>query len=146
VFVCSTPPEPGRSLNDVTEGERGLTDERALSFKESIDPEGRYVWRDFETAAYAMYHDCVRSEALSAFRRLRPQATTPFVEPWPLKQWPDLPTTFIVCSEDRMGRAQHLRRIARRRFGVEALQLPGGHSPFVSRPGSLVETLLEAVS
>jgi pimeloyl-ACP methyl ester carboxylesterase len=142
VFVCSLPPEPQRALNDVAGEEPNLTDARASSFREELDEKGRYVWRDFETARYAMYEDCPIAEARRAFELLRPQSVKPFSEIWPLAQWPDLPTTFVTCAQDRMGSPSCLARVARRRFGVEAVQLDGGHSPMLSRPKELVRALL----
>jgi pimeloyl-ACP methyl ester carboxylesterase len=142
VLLCSYPPEPGRSLNEVVGEEPDLTDGRASVFRDSCDEQGRYVWPDFESARRAMYSDCSLGEARWAFGLLRPQATTPFTEPWPLAQWPEVPMSVVVCSEDQMGSASCLTRMARRRFGVEAVRLPGGHSPFLSRPAELARTLV----
>ena len=142
VFVCSLPPEPGRSLNEVTAEQEHLTDERAASFRDFLDDEGRYVWRDFDTARYAMYHDCTESQARRAFGLLRPQSAKPFSEIWPLSQWPDTRLTYVVCSEDRMSRPSCLAQVAKRRFGVDAVQLEGSHTPLLSRPRDLVEALL----
>ena len=89
-----------------------------------------------------MYADCDVGSAESAYARLRPQATKPFTEPLPIDQWPNVPMTFIVCTEDRMGRAGPLRELARRRFALEAVELGGGHSPFLSRPAELARVLL----
>jgi pimeloyl-ACP methyl ester carboxylesterase len=143
VFVCSFPPEPARSLDDALGNALDLTDPHALAFRDSLDREGRYVWPNFETASYAMYHDCTPDAARSAFSRLRPQALKPFSEQWPLDEWPAVPMTFIVCAEDRMGRAEPLRGVALRRFGLESIELGGGHSPFLSRPAELARVLLE---
>ncbi len=142
VFVGSFPPEPGRSLDEAIGDEPELSDPQALAFRDSLDDSGRYLWPTFESARYAMYHDCSLDDARWAFSRLRPQSATPFSERWPLDDWPEVPMTFIVCSEDRMGRAEQLRRVARRRFGLEAIELGGGHSPFLSRPAELVRALL----
>jgi pimeloyl-ACP methyl ester carboxylesterase len=145
VFVCSMPPEPGRSLNEVVAEEPALTDQRALVFRDSVDDEGRYVWPDFASAQYAMYHDCDPDDAFKAFGRLRPQATRPFVERWPLAKWPEVPAAFIVCDEDRMGSATTLSGVAHRRFGVEAVRLDGGHSPFLSRPSELAAAITKSL-
>jgi hypothetical protein len=34
------------------------------------------------------------------------------------------------------------RRVARERLGVESVELPGGHSPFLSRPAELAAALV----
>jgi pimeloyl-ACP methyl ester carboxylesterase len=47
----------------------------------------------------------------------------------------------ILCRDDYAIAPAWSRRIARERFGVEALELPGGHSPFLSRPAELAALL-----
>lgn len=142
VLVCAAPPEPGVSLDESLGELPDLTDPGALTFRESLDSQGRYVWPNFESARFSMYADCDVASAQWAYSRLRPQAKKPFTEALPITDWPDLPMTFIVCKEDRMGRAGPLRELARRRFGLDAVELPGGHSPFLSRPAELARALL----
>jgi hypothetical protein len=142
VFLASFPPEPKKSLDEALTDEPELTDPRALAFRDSVDEQGRYVWPSFETARNAMYHDVGVDRARDAFARLRPQATRPFSQRWPLDVWPQAPVSFVVCAEDRMGRAERLREVARRRFDVEAIEIGGGHSPFLSRPAQLAEVLM----
>ena len=142
VLVCAAPPEPGRSLDESLSELADLTDPAALTFRDSMDRDGRYVWPSFEAARFAMYADCDRETAARAYARLRPQATTPFTQRLPIGAWPDVPMTFIVCRDDRMGRAGPLGELARRRFGIEPVELPGGHSPFLSRPADLTRLLL----
>lgn len=143
VFLCSFPPSPGESLDAGVAREPSLSDRRALAWRDSLDAEGRYVWPDFESAVYAMYHDCAAQDARAAFARLRPQARTPFVERWPLDRWPAVPVKFIVCSDDRLGTPHSLTAVARSRFGISSTELPGSHSPFLSRPAVLAEALAE---
>jgi hypothetical protein len=144
VLLCSAPPEPGRSLDQSLGGVTDLTDPAALVFRTSMDSAGRYVWPSYSAARFAMYADCKPAAAESAYANLRPQATKPFSDPLPISAWPDIPLTFIVCADDRMGRAEPLRTLARRRFGLDAVELPGGHSPFLSRPAELTHALLNA--
>jgi hypothetical protein len=46
-----------------------------------------------------------------------------------------------VAAEDRIVNPAWSRRAARERLGVDPVELPGGHSPFLSRPGPLAEVL-----
>jgi pimeloyl-ACP methyl ester carboxylesterase len=142
VFLCSFPPMVGRSLDDSVQAEPELTEPRARAWRECRDAQDRYVWPDFDSAAYSMYHDCSEEDARWAFAQLRPQGAAPFAERWPLEAWPDVPVTFITCLDDRMGSSSALRRVARERFGVEPIEIRGSHSPFVSQPGALTEALL----
>lgn len=142
VLLCSFPPAPGESLDEAVADAPQLTDPRAAIWRTSRDALDRHVWPDFESAFYAMYHDCEPSEARRAFDRLRPQAHTPFAEPWPLDRWPDVTVASIVCSEDRMGNPALLSQVARETFGIDPVELPGSHSPFFSEPAALTDALI----
>jgi hypothetical protein len=76
-----------------------------------------------------------------AFARLRPQAGAPRREPCPLTSWPPGDRAYILCREDHAISPAWSRRAARERLGVEAIELEGSHSPFLSRPATLAEVL-----
>lgn len=65
-------------------------------------------------------------------------------ETTPLEHWPSVPAIYVLTTEDRVVNPAWSRRAARERLGVDPVELPGGHSPFVSRPGELAAVLLEA--
>ena len=57
------------------------------------------------------YHDVPRTIAEQALERERAHpSTTAYEEPWPLNSWPDVPTRFVVCTEDRLFPAEFLRQ------------------------------------
>jgi pimeloyl-ACP methyl ester carboxylesterase len=75
---------------------------------------------------------------------LRPHASMRGApEPAPLGRWPDVPAAYILCVEDRTFTRQWARRMSRNLLGVDAVELPGGHCPFLSRPAELSEKLIE---
>jgi hypothetical protein len=74
-------------------------------------------------------HDCVRK------RR------TPNQVPCSLTALPALDSTYVVCSEDRMVNPDWSRRIAHDRLTADVIEIPGSHSPFLSRPKTLAEVL-----
>src|SRR5262245_39179287 len=53
-------------------------------------------------------HD-VPPEVLASLPPPRNQTATLFEEPWPLAEWPDVPTTFLLCRDDRFFPAGWLR-------------------------------------
>lgn len=55
----------------------------------------------------------------------------------PLTGWPDVPSAYILCRGDRAFNPDWARAAARERLGVEALEIDGGHSPFLTRPMEL---------
>jgi len=63
------------------------------------------------------------------------------LEPWPLDAWPDVPTRYLLCRDDRMFPAEWTRRVVRERLGISPDEIDGGHCPFLSRPKELAERL-----
>jgi pimeloyl-ACP methyl ester carboxylesterase len=62
-------------------------------------------------------------------------------EPWPLDAWPDVPTRFLLCRDDRFFPASFLRRVARERLGITPDEIDGGHCVALSRPVELADRL-----
>ena len=88
-------------------------------------------------------HD-VPPDVLEAAGPTRDQSGTPMGEPWPLDAWPDVPTTFLLCKDDRFFPADWMREIVRDRLGIEPIEVPGGHCAYLSRPEPLAAAILEA--
>ena len=61
---------------------------------------------------------------------------------WPLDAWPDVPTRFLLCRDDRFFPADFQRRVVRERLGFEPDEMDGGHLPALSRPQELAQRLL----
>jgi hypothetical protein len=104
-------------------------------------PDDSTSWRDAASGREVFYHDCPPAEAERAFPRLRRQAAAPRREPCPLTAWPPGRRVSIVCADDRAVNPAWQRRMARERLGVEPRELPGSHSPFLSRPAALAALL-----
>ena len=98
-------------------------------------------WEDEAVAIQFLLHDCPPQIARDAFRRLRPEPGVLGSEASPLSAWPQVPSGYIACAEDRTATPAWSRHAARERLGVEPVEIPGGHCPFLSRPGHLAEAL-----
>lgn len=92
------------------------------------------------------YHDVPPELAAEARRREREEASHALQEPWPLDTWPETPTRYLLCQEDRMFPAAWARRHARQRLGVEADEMGGGHYVSLSRPRGLADRLIAYAS
>jgi pimeloyl-ACP methyl ester carboxylesterase len=103
--------------------------------------DGSHSWPDIDAATRILYQDCSREQAASAFARLRRQQTALWGGLRPMDRWPDVPVASIHCQDDRAVNPAWSKWIAHRRFGIESVELPGGHSPMLSRPALLAETL-----
>jgi pimeloyl-ACP methyl ester carboxylesterase len=87
------------------------------------------------------YHDVPPALAAEARRRERNESSKALKEPWPLVAWPETPTRYLLCRNDRMFSAAWARRHAHERLGIEADEIDGGHYISLSRPRELAEHL-----
>ena len=87
------------------------------------------------------YHDVPPELAAKAKGRARQEDSRALREPWPLDAWPDTPTRYLLCRDDRLFPAAWARRHARERLGIEADEMDGGHYIVLSRPAELAERL-----
>jgi len=143
VYLGAFVPIPGRSFAEQLEAEPDSLLPEYLSGTSEPDGRGCTRWVDPEVARRALWADAEDEEAGAAFERLRPQATTPFAVPNPLPELPAVPSTYVVCSEDGIANPDRGRKVARERLGTEAIELPGSHCPFLSRPRELSALLHE---
>jgi pimeloyl-ACP methyl ester carboxylesterase len=135
VLIAALMPRPGATLIDQLKEDRGIV--VAGNEGRSTDDRKRTEWTDAEAAARALYTDVHPLLAAGAFARLRPQALKPHVEP-ALAAWPDVPTEYVVCLQDRMvGPAWQERAAA----PFTRRDLGGGHSPMLARPAELARLL-----
>jgi pimeloyl-ACP methyl ester carboxylesterase len=136
VYLCALVPEPGKSFDGqhVNVGSHFTPSEAPVAH-----PDGSASWPE-RGAIEVFYHDCDPELGRDAARRLRRQHWRITEEVTPLRQWPDAQTTYILCTEDRVVSVAYARDAAAR-LGVEPNELPGGHSPFLSRPRQLADLL-----
>jgi pimeloyl-ACP methyl ester carboxylesterase len=90
---------------------------------------------DREGSLAAFYHDVEPSLARQAASRLRPFQKTGYavVQTDAVAAWRTIPTTYVVCAEDRMIHPDNQREMAAA-AGAEVLEWPSSHSPFLSHP------------
>ena len=87
------------------------------------------------------YHDVPSEIADQALTHERRQSDTPGSEPWPLPAWPEIPTQFILCRNDRFFPAGWLRPLVRDRLRIDPDEIESGHCPALSRPRELAGLL-----
>jgi pimeloyl-ACP methyl ester carboxylesterase len=99
----------------------------------------------YEESGYedVFYHDVPPRLAAEARRRERAEFARALSEPWPLDAWPDTPTRYLLCRDDRMFTPAWARRHARERLGIEPDEMDGGHYISLARPRELADRLVE---
>jgi pimeloyl-ACP methyl ester carboxylesterase len=138
VYLSALVPEPGLNFGE----QLSASDERVLLFEggRELDGEGRSHWPDPDATARIMYPDLAPEDARWAASRLRPQAQRSQAEPSP--QPPAaLRVHSIFGTHDRVVNPAWSRRTARKRLGVEPVEIPTGHFPMISHPELLAEEL-----
>ncbi len=63
-------------------------------------------------------------------------------QPWPLAKWPDVPTRFVLFTDDRLFPADFFRRLVPERLGITPDELPGCHCAMLSHPKELADLLV----
>ena len=102
----------------------------------------RELGGDDDSDIAVFLHDVPPELAAEALANARDQAATPMLEPWPLDAWPDVPTRYLLCRDDRMFPAEWARRLVWERLGITPDEMDGGHCPFLSRPTELADRLV----
>jgi pimeloyl-ACP methyl ester carboxylesterase len=136
VLVAAMVPRPGEDLGDWW---ANTGHEQAR--REQAERDGRSIDGDFDVVA-EFFHDVAPDVVAEAMARgERGQSGTPFAKPWPLAAWPDVPTRFLLCRDDRFLPAAFQRRVVPERLGIIPDEMDGGHLPALSRPKDLAQRL-----
>jgi pimeloyl-ACP methyl ester carboxylesterase len=133
IYLCALLPVPGLSFDaQHADLDTGFTpSERPVE-----NPDGSVSWPE-RGAIEIFYHDCEPEIATASARRLRPQQWRISQEVTPLRAWPAVRSVYIMCADDRVVSRAYSLQAARGQLRVEAIEVPGGHSPFLSRPKEL---------
>jgi len=107
-------------------------------------PEDGTMGLKAEFAPEAFMQDCDEEAVAGALKRLTRQPLAVFGQAPRAVAWHELPSTYIVCAEDRATPPEVQRGHARRAGKV--VELPSGHHPMLSRPELLAKVLAEAAA
>ncbi|MGW0801661.1 alpha/beta fold hydrolase [Nonomuraea sp. NPDC002799] len=96
---------------------------------------------DMDDLIATFMHDAPEDLAKEGLSRGRAQVGKADEEPWPLDGWPDVPTDFLLCRDDRFFRPAFMRQVVRDRLGITPDEIDGGHMVMLSRPRELADYL-----
>lgn len=139
IFLCSVPTGAGAVDAEAFAGM--VTPEYATArFEERADGARRI---EVAAAKRVFFDACEAQTADWAARQLRWQGPRPLAESAPIPAWPGSPLDIVLARNDRAVRFEWARAEARRWLGGrEPQEIPGDHSPFLSRPALLARTLV----
>lgn len=135
VLVAGMIPAPGEAPADWWDN---------TGYGQAVEEQGR---RDggatgSEDPFVAFYHDVPRALAEEALSRERSESQAAYHSPWPLETWPDVPTRFVLCTEDRFFPRAFMRKVVSMRLGVTPDEIAAGHCVALSRPKELADMLV----
>jgi pimeloyl-ACP methyl ester carboxylesterase len=134
LLVSSYLPEIGQSLSS-------FGGEEPVPFLD-IDPAaGTFTVRP-DALAETFLQDCDPEIQLEAVDKTAWQSLTVLEQPVKAAAWQDVPSTYLVCADDRGTPAPRQREFARR--AARVVELNTGHHPFLSRPAAVCTLVLAA--
>lgn len=98
-----------------------------------------------ENAKRALYNDLSPKQADYWLSRCQPHALASFVKPVefvPLDL--TIPSTYLICEKDGALRLSLQERLVAATPGMKSVRFDGGHSPFLSHPGFVVDAIVKA--
>lgn len=132
LLVSSYLPEVGESLSSFGDGEPG-------PFLD-LDPEaGTFTVRP-ESLAQTFLQDCDPQLQQQATAKTALQSLHVLGEPVQAAGWQQVPTTYLVCAQDRGTPARLQREYAQRAGSV--VEVDSGHHPFLSQPTTVRDLVL----
>ncbi len=135
VLVSGMIPAPGE-----TPGEWWDNTGYASAVQEQTRRDGGKTGSDDPFVAF--YHDVPHDLAEEAMRRERSESDAAYRTPWPLDAWPDVPTRFVLCTEDRLFPPDFMRRVVAERLAIAPDEIAAGHCVALSRPKELAALLV----
>jgi pimeloyl-ACP methyl ester carboxylesterase len=132
LLVSSYLPEVGQSLASFGNGE-------PASFLD-IDPEsGTFTVRP-DALAETFLQDCDREIQRQALDKTARQSLQVVEQPVRSAAWRNVPSTYLVCAQDRGTPAEQQREYAAKAGRV--VELDAGHHPFLSQPAAVRDVVL----
>ncbi|MGW8401058.1 alpha/beta hydrolase [Streptomyces lydicus] len=132
LLVSSYLPEVGQSLSDFG----GNSPAPYLD----VDPDAATFGVRPELLVDTFLHDCDPEVQAEAAHHLARQSVRVTGQPVGAAAWRQLPSTYLVCSQDRGTPPGLQREFARRADSV--VELDAGHHPFLSQPAAVRDLLL----
>lgn len=138
VYLCAFVLDEGETTADRA---TAWPEEPALAGAMRIADDGTCTV-DPAMAAEVFYADCDPLDAQRSTSLLRPQSLATFAGAPRSIGWRTVPSTYLVCGEDRAVPPGLQRDMAARLPGAAVVEWPGAsHSPFLSRPGDVADLL-----
>jgi pimeloyl-ACP methyl ester carboxylesterase len=140
VYLCAIVPEVGEPLGgvmaDTVTPEQGRSE---LGSAMQIQDDGTMTL-DLDASVPVFYADCADDDVAAARKQISAHSAASFAQPLRAAAWHDIPSTYVVCTEDRAINPEFQRALATRT--TASVEWPTSHSPFFSRPDLVADLLI----
>jgi pimeloyl-ACP methyl ester carboxylesterase len=140
VYLCAIVPDVGENLGtvmaDTVTPEQGRSE---LGSVMHVHDEGTMTL-DVEASVPVFYADCSGDDVESARKHLGAHSSAGFGQPLRAAAWRDIPSTYVLCTEDRAINPEFQRALTSRT--TTFVEWPTSHSPFFSRPDLVADLLV----
>ncbi|CCG02628.1 alpha/beta fold hydrolase [Blastococcus saxobsidens] len=133
VYLAAFQLDEGESVSRTRPG-RDLPDTR---LSEAMRASGSEIGLDPELGPALLYSDAAPDVAAAAAARLRPVHRLLFRGVPEVIAWRAVPSTYVVCAEDRVVHPDLQRAMASR--ATCTVEWPCGHSPVLTRPDAVAD-------
>ena len=116
-----------------------VSGEEPAPFLDIIDPEG-HLRCQIGRLAETFPQDCDPEIQREAMGKTARQSLAVLEQPVQSAAWQHVPSTYLVCAEDRGTPAELQRELAGRASSV--VELDAGHHPFLSQPAAVRDLIL----
>jgi pimeloyl-ACP methyl ester carboxylesterase len=132
LLVSSYLPEVGESLST-------FGSEEPAPFL-AIDPQAGTFTVQVEALAETFLQDCDSEIQAQAETRTAQQSLAVIGAPVASAAWQQVPSTYLVCADDRGTPAERQRAFAER--ATHVVEIDSGHHPFLSQPAAVRDLIL----
>ena len=133
--MTAVAPEPRRSI-------AGVVGAAVLETILAVSHDDGNGCRSFDLEMLASLAPPHELDAHLAFLKAtqRPQGWAALEQPWPGRSLPDVPRTYVLCTEDKIIPPAKQREMAAR-LGVEPIEIASDHAVFALQPRELAAVL-----
>ncbi len=132
LLISSYLPEVGQSLSSFGDG-------TPAPFLD-VDPDAGTFGVRRDLLEQTFLQDCDLDTTIQAMARLAPQSLHVTQQPVHAAAWQQVPSTYLVCTQDR-GTPPELQREFAREAG-NVIEVDAGHHPFLSQPAAVRDLVL----
>jgi pimeloyl-ACP methyl ester carboxylesterase len=141
VYLAAVVPDVGEGIGGATNDVPADVGEFTITSAFVPNDDGTALRVGDEHVRDVFYHDCSDEDVVFAQARLSPQSTESFADILEGAAWRDIPSTYVLCTDDRTV-PPPLQQVNAARTD-KVVEMHTSHSPFFSQPQLVVDVIAQ---